>query len=148
MGSKEVSEKAITAYTEKRNNVGKWFEEAVIEGNGLVEVFQNSSIDQGEPANRVKREMDKLRKEKERVDQLWLDAQQKKKAKAEQENEAGEQAEKKAAVKKATHLAAAAVPKARPETEGKEASPPPTTCLLYTSPSPRDATLSRMPSSA
>ena len=30
----------------------------------------------------------------------------------------------------------------------QEEEPPPETCLLYTSPSPRDATLSRMPSSA
>ena len=32
--------------------------------------------------------------------------------------------------------------------EGLYSNPPPTTCLLYTSPRPRDATLSRMPSSA
>ena len=60
LGSKEVADKAIAAYTEKRENVGKWFEEAIMEGNGLVEIFKKSSIDQGEPANRVKEEMDKL----------------------------------------------------------------------------------------
>ena len=34
------------------------------------------------------------------------------------------------------------------ESSGRNYSPPSSTCLLYTSPSPRDATLSRMPSSA
>ena len=38
---------------------------------------------------------------------------------------------------------------AKPKTTAKpKVTPKATTCLLYTSPSPRDATLSRMPSSA
>ena len=36
----------------------------------------------------------------------------------------------------------------RPRTPQTETPPPQTTCLLYTSPSPRDRTRSRMPSSA
>ena len=133
LGSKEVADKAIAAYTEKRENVGKWFEEAIMEGNGLVEIFKKSSIDQGEPANRVKEEMDKLRKEKGRVDQLWLDAQQAKKAKlAEQESKTKRLSEEnKPAVKPVSNGVVAGAPSPatapsaeRPETEGKEASPP------------------------
>ena len=132
LGSKEVADKAIAAYTEKRENVGKWFEEAIMEGNGLVEIFKKSSIDQGEPANKVKQEMDKLRQEKGRVDQLWLDAQQAKKVKlVGQENKARRLSseEKKPAVNKPVTngvvAAAVAIPgTVRPETEGKEASPP------------------------
>ena len=132
LGSKEVADKAIAAYTEKRENVGKWFEEAIMEGNGLVEIFKKSSIDQGEPANRIKQEMDKLRKEKGRVDQLWLDAQQAKKAKlAGQESKARRLSEEKKPVVKPVSngvvagVSPAATPSTqRPETEGKEASPP------------------------
>ena len=44
------------------------------------------------------------------------------------------------------------VQKPQPEvtmpTQAPTLPPPPTTCLLYTSPSPRDGLLSRMPSSA
>lgn len=116
LGSKEVAEKAIAAYTEKRENVGKWFEEAMVEGNGLVEIFHKSSIDQGEPANRVKQELDKLRKERDRVDQLWLDAQKKSK-----ENETRRKSEETRPSLKQPMAAGASV---RPETEGKEASPP------------------------
>ena len=36
----------------------------------------------------------------------------------------------------------------KPSSKGKKQPPEGLTCLLYTSPSPRDATLSRMPSSA
>lgn len=128
LGSKDVANKAITAYTEKRENVGKWFEEAIMEGSGLVEIFNKSSIDQGEPANRVKQEMDKLRQEKGRVDQLWLDAQRAKKAG--QENKTRRLSnERKQVVKPVSNGVVAAAPLAipsvqRPETEGKEASPP------------------------
>ena len=137
LGSTEVADKAIAAYTEKRENVGKWFEEAIMEGNGLVEIFKKSSIDQGEPANRVKQEMDKLRKEKGRVDQLWLDAQQAKKSKlAGQESKARRLSEEnKPAVKPVSNGVVVGAPSAatpsvqRPETEGKEASPPRITAI-------------------
>ena len=129
LGSTKVADKAIAAYTEKRENVGKWFEEAIVEGSGLIEIFKKSSIDQGEPANRVKEEMDRLRKEKGRVDQLWLDAQQAKKAKlAEQESKARRLSEENKPVSNGVVAGApspaTALSAQRPETEGKEASPP------------------------
>lgn len=140
LGSNEVADKAIAAYTEKRENVGKWFEEAILEGSGLVEIFKKSSIDQGEPANRVKQEMDKLRKEKGRVDQLWLDAQQAKKAG--QESKARRLSEEnKSDVKPVSNGVVAGAPSVasapsaqRPETEGKEASPPRVTAVELSPP--------------
>ena len=124
LGSKEVAEKAITAYTEKRENVGKWFEEAMVEGNALIEIFQKSSFDQGEPANQVKRELEKLREEKDRVDQLWLDAQKKSKVDKTRKKSEEKKSSKKQVVAASVHILAA-----RPEAEGKEASPPSTLVL-------------------
>ncbi len=147
LGSTEVAVKAIAAYTQKRENVGKWFEEAVMEGNGLIEIFKKSSIDQGEPANRVKQEMDKLRKEKGRVDQLWLDAQQAKKAKLESKARRLSE-ENKPVVKPVSNGVVAGAPPAasapsdqRPETEGKEASPPILTAVEPSPPEPPEQVL-------
>ena len=46
------------------------------------------------------------------------------------------------------HLVGGTEPVEHPAVEGVEEVSQYETCLLYTSPSPRDATLSRMPSSA
>ena len=131
LSSKEVAEKAITAYAEKRENVGKWFEEAMVEGNSLIEMFQKSSFDQGEPANQLKRELEKLREEKDRVDRLWLDAQKKPK-----EGKTQKKSEERKPSKEQVVAASIRVLAARPETEGKEASPPST---LAVEPSPEQA---------
>lgn len=136
LGSKEVAEKAITAYAEKRENVGKWFEEAVTEGNVLMDVFQKSSIDQGEPAKRVQRELDGLREEKDRVDQLWLDAQEaqtKKMAKKERVNKTRRKSNENKPVIAPVPMATTTrttIPTTRPETEGKEATNPPLTSTV------------------
>ena len=125
LSSKEVAEKAIAAYAEKRDNVGKWFEEAMVEGNSPIEMFQKSSFDQGEPANQLKRELEKLREEKDRVDRLWLDAQKKpKEAKTQKKSEKEKKPSKEQLVAASVHTLAA-----RPETEGKEASPPSTSVV-------------------
>ena len=134
LSTKEVADKAILAYTEKRENVGKWFEEAMAEGSGLMETFEKSSIDQGQPASRVQQELDQLRKEKERVDQLWLDAQEAKKktVKNAQDSKTRRKSadENKPVVKQTANGVAASFPMAtRPETEGKEASPPITSSM-------------------
>ena len=94
-----------------------------------MEIFQKSSIDQGQPASRVQQELDNLRKEKERVDQLWLDAQEAKKktVKTKQENKTRRKSsdESRPVVKQqAVNGVAGNVTMAtRSETEGKEASP-------------------------
>ena len=128
LGSAKVADKAIAAYSEKRESVLKWFEEANMEGNVLIEIFQKSSIDQGEPANRVRKELDKLREERERVEQLWKDAREGRrtaKPSGEDDKIRRKSEERKPPVNKSTNVAAATVPMAtRPETEGREASPP------------------------
>lgn len=131
LGSKEVAEKAIAAYAEKKQNVGKWFEEAVVEGTGLMEVFRKSSFDQGEPAKKIQEELDKLRKEKERVDGLWIEAQQGKRTTKPLGQEVTTRRpsnEEQSNVKQASTNSQAAVvlpTDVRLEAEGKEASPPP-----------------------
>ena len=131
LGSAKVADKAIAAYAEKRESVSKWFEEAKMEGGVLIEIFQKSSIDQGEPANRVRRELERLGEERKRVEQLWKDAQKsKKKAKTSVE---GRETRRKSEERRpsttdsvATTISVATTVSTttRPETEGQESSLP------------------------